>query len=69
MKTPKTASRLTVSGSWLRDTRMPVRGALTVLCAVQMFASAAQDAATQETYPARTIRMVVPYVAGGGTDT
>lgn len=69
MKTRKTASRLTVSGSWFRDTRISVRGALTVLCAVQMFASTAQNATAQETYPARTIRMVVPYVAGGGTDT
>src|SRR5262249_55680616 len=68
MKTWKTASSCAVFATWLRQMPLPVRGALAVLCTVQMFSFLAQSTAAQETYPARTIRMVVPYVAGGGTD-
>jgi tripartite-type tricarboxylate transporter receptor subunit TctC len=50
---------------------MPKQNRWLALCAIQMMALAAQSspASSQEAYPARSIKMVVPYVAGGGTDT
>jgi tripartite-type tricarboxylate transporter receptor subunit TctC len=51
--------------------RRPKRNRWLVLCAIQILALAAQSspALSQEAYPVRSIKMVVPYVAGGGTDT
>jgi tripartite-type tricarboxylate transporter receptor subunit TctC len=42
-----------------------------VLCAIQVLTLTAQSggALSQEAYPTRSIKLVVPYVAGGGTDT
>jgi tripartite-type tricarboxylate transporter receptor subunit TctC len=50
---------------------MPKQNRWLALCAIQMMALAAQGspASSQEVYPARSIKLVVPYVAGGGTDT
>src|SRR5262249_5601014 len=65
---PPLASRLHPRTRWVRAGAAMRAITLVVLSALTVFVAAAKSPA-EEVYPSRLVRIVVPYPAGGGTDT